>query len=118
VYDAVAARYGVRINGLDALALTKLDVLDALDEVGIARPTPEYGRSPSFVRRLSLSACQPVRNDAWLVGATRSVRRLRISGERARLSRASKRSPASDGHRSTVGARRHHHPRRCEIPDG
>ena len=27
-YDAVAVRYGVRINGLDALALTKLDVLD------------------------------------------------------------------------------------------
>ena len=28
-YDAVAVRYGVRINGLDALALTKLDVLDS-----------------------------------------------------------------------------------------
>src|SRR5207237_9068494 len=26
-YDAVAVRYSVRINGLDALALTKLDVL-------------------------------------------------------------------------------------------
>src|SRR5262249_22376341 len=34
-YDAVAARYGVRINGLDALALTKLDVLDGLDEISI-----------------------------------------------------------------------------------
>src|SRR5881397_3820285 len=30
-YDAVAVRYGVRINGLDALALTKLDVLDGLE---------------------------------------------------------------------------------------
>ena len=29
-YDAVAVRYAVRINGLDALALTKLDVLDGL----------------------------------------------------------------------------------------
>ena len=29
-YDAVAVRYAVRVNGLDALALTKLDVLDGL----------------------------------------------------------------------------------------
>jgi adenylosuccinate synthase len=32
-YDAVAIRYSARINGLDAVALTKLDVLDGLDEV-------------------------------------------------------------------------------------
>jgi adenylosuccinate synthase len=34
-YDAVAVRYAVRINGLDALALTKLDVLDGLDQIAI-----------------------------------------------------------------------------------
>src|SRR6187399_2387222 len=34
-YDAVAARYGVRINGLDAMALTKLDVLDGLDRIEV-----------------------------------------------------------------------------------
>jgi adenylosuccinate synthase len=34
-YDAVVVRYSARINGLDALALTKLDVLDGLDEVKI-----------------------------------------------------------------------------------
>ena len=34
-YDAVAVRYGVRINGLDGLALTKLDVLDGLDQIEI-----------------------------------------------------------------------------------
>jgi adenylosuccinate synthase len=34
-YDAVAVRYGVRINGLDALALTKLDVLDGLEKLDI-----------------------------------------------------------------------------------
>ena len=34
-YDAVAVRYAARINGLDALALTKLDVLDGLDELQI-----------------------------------------------------------------------------------
>jgi adenylosuccinate synthase len=34
-YDAVAARYAVRINGIDALALTKLDVLDGLETIEI-----------------------------------------------------------------------------------
>ena len=34
-YDAVVVRYAARINGIDALALTKLDVLDGLDEVHI-----------------------------------------------------------------------------------
>jgi adenylosuccinate synthase len=34
-YDAVVVRYAVRINGLDALALTKLDVLDGLSEIKI-----------------------------------------------------------------------------------
>ena len=34
-YDAVAARYAVRINGLDGLALTKLDVLDGVERIEI-----------------------------------------------------------------------------------
>jgi adenylosuccinate synthase len=34
-YDAVAVRYAVRVNGLDALALTKLDVLDDLPELQV-----------------------------------------------------------------------------------
>ncbi len=34
-YDAVVVRYSARINGVDALALTKLDVLDGLPEVRI-----------------------------------------------------------------------------------
>jgi adenylosuccinate synthase len=32
-YDAVVVRYSARVNGLDGLALTKLDVLDGLSEV-------------------------------------------------------------------------------------
>ncbi len=32
-FDAVVARYAVRVNGIQALALTKLDVLDKLDSV-------------------------------------------------------------------------------------
>jgi adenylosuccinate synthase len=34
-FDAVVARYAVMINGLDALALTKLDVLDEMEEIKI-----------------------------------------------------------------------------------
>jgi adenylosuccinate synthase len=34
-YDAVAARYAAQVNGLDALVLTKLDVLSGFDRVGI-----------------------------------------------------------------------------------
>ncbi len=34
-FDAVAGRYAVRLNGLSALAITKLDVLSGLDRIGI-----------------------------------------------------------------------------------
>jgi adenylosuccinate synthase len=34
-YDAVAVRYAVRVNGVDALAITKLDVLDELDALQV-----------------------------------------------------------------------------------
>ncbi len=34
-YDAVVARYAARINGLDSVALTKLDVLDGLEEIKV-----------------------------------------------------------------------------------
>jgi adenylosuccinate synthase len=34
-FDAVAVRYAVRVNGLDALALTKLDVLDGMERLDI-----------------------------------------------------------------------------------
>ena len=34
-FDAVIGRYAVRINGIDCLAITKLDVLDGLDEIKV-----------------------------------------------------------------------------------
>ncbi len=34
-FDGVIGRYAVRINGLDCLAITKLDVLDTLDEIKV-----------------------------------------------------------------------------------
>ena len=47
--DLPALRYAVRVNGLDGLALTKLDVLTGLDEVKVctAYRTPT-GTSPDF----------------------------------------------------------------------
>jgi adenylosuccinate synthase len=61
-YDAVAVRYGVRVNGLDGLALTKLDVLDGLERIDICTSYRCAGRTladfPSDTRQLA--ACQPV----------------------------------------------------------
>jgi adenylosuccinate synthase len=61
-YDAVAARYAVRINGLDALALTKLDVLDGLEQVDICTAytcgTRTLTEFPSDLSQLA--ACKPV----------------------------------------------------------
>ena len=34
-FDAVVVRYAVRVNGLSSLAVTKLDVLDTLDRIGL-----------------------------------------------------------------------------------
>lgn len=61
-YDAVAVRYAVRINGLDALALTKLDVLDGLEQVEICTAYRHDGAIltewPSDTAKLA--ACEPV----------------------------------------------------------
>ncbi len=62
-YDAVAVRYAVRINGLDALALTKLDVLDGLDADRDLHGLPFWRphRSPSsHPTARQLAACEPV----------------------------------------------------------
>ena len=61
-YDAVAMRYAVRINGLDALALTKLDVLDGLRDIKICTAYRCGGGTltefPTYPGQLS--ACEPV----------------------------------------------------------
>ncbi len=78
-YDAVAVRYGVRINGLDALALTKLDVLDGLERIDIctayrcgSRTLSEF---PSDTAQLA--ACEPIYESmpGWS-SPTRGVRRF------------------------------------------
>jgi adenylosuccinate synthase len=61
-YDAVAVRYAARINGLDGLALTKLDVLDGLERLDICTAYRCLGRTitefPSDVGQLA--QCEPV----------------------------------------------------------
>ncbi|MBV8602464.1 MAG: adenylosuccinate synthase [Candidatus Eremiobacteraeota bacterium] len=44
-FDAVAARYAVALNGLDAVALTKLDVLSGLERIGIVTGYRVGGRA-------------------------------------------------------------------------
>jgi adenylosuccinate synthase len=61
-FDAVVARYSARINGLDVLAITKLDVLDGLETIKICTAYRCNGETltefPSDAARLS--ACEPV----------------------------------------------------------
>jgi len=78
-YDAVAVRYGVRINGLDALALTKLDVLDGLESIEICTAYRCGSRTltafPSDIGQLAL--CEPVYESmpGWSA-PTKGVRRF------------------------------------------
>jgi adenylosuccinate synthase len=61
-YDAVAVRYAVRVNGLDALALTKLDVLDGLPELQVCTG---YRLRGAVIEEMpgdlaQFSACEPI----------------------------------------------------------
>jgi len=61
-FDAVAARYATRINGFDSLGLTKLDVLDELDEIPVCTGYRYEGQTLSeFPSDLAvLGACEPI----------------------------------------------------------
>jgi adenylosuccinate synthase len=86
-YDAVAARYAARINGLDLLALTKLDVLDGLERIDICTAYRSGSRTltefPSDAGQLA--ACEPV-YESWPGWSTptRAVRRYADLPENAR----------------------------------
>ncbi len=61
-YDAVAVRYAVRINGLDALALTKLDVLDGMASLDICTGYRCGGEVLTDMPgdTAQLAACEPI----------------------------------------------------------
>jgi adenylosuccinate synthase len=78
-FDAVAVRYAARINGLDGLALTKLDVLDGLDHIDICTAYRSGDHTltdfPSDIGQLA--QCEPVYESlpGWSV-PTKGVRRF------------------------------------------
>ncbi len=61
-FDAVIGRYAVRINGIDCLAITKLDVLDTLEEIKVCVAyeidSQRCQDFPSNARRFA--RCQPI----------------------------------------------------------
>ena len=61
-YDAVAVRYAARLNGLQSIALTKLDVLDGLETIEVAVASRIGGRVvEEFPAALPPGeACEPV----------------------------------------------------------
>ena len=58
----MAVRYAVRVNGIDALALTKLDVLDGIEELQICTSYRCNGATlTEFPGEIAqLMACEPV----------------------------------------------------------
>lgn len=68
-FDAVAVRYAARVNGLDGMVLTKLDVLDKLDKIMICTG---YNYNNNILKEFPsdsdiLNHCQPVYEimDGW-----------------------------------------------------
>ncbi|AFZ12760.1 Adenylosuccinate synthetase [Crinalium epipsammum PCC 9333] len=61
-FDALIGRYAVRINGLDCLAITKLDVLDELEEINVCVAYEIDGKLieefPSSARQFA--NCKPI----------------------------------------------------------
>ncbi len=76
-YDAVAVRYAARTNDLDGLALTKLDVLDGLDQIPVCTAYRRGGETLTEMPGDSaqLGACEPVYET--LPGWTRPTRGAR-----------------------------------------
>ncbi|HVA21067.1 MAG TPA: adenylosuccinate synthase [Candidatus Micrarchaeia archaeon] len=77
-FDAAVARYGVQVNGVDAIALTKLDVLDGVDplRVCIGYRSKGVAQAHPMANISHLKHCQPVYEElpGWR-GATADVRR-------------------------------------------
>ena len=65
-FDAVAVRYAARINGIDALAITKLDVLDGFDTIQVCTAYRCGGEVLTEMPgdTAQLAACTPV-YESW-----------------------------------------------------
>jgi adenylosuccinate synthase len=113
-YDAVAVRYAARVNGLDALALTKLDVLDGLPNCRSARRTAAAARRLTRCRPTSRSSrpasrctkrCPAGRRPRPACGASRTCRR----GAALHRAAGGDHRRAGRDHLDRLGPRRHDH---------
>src|SRR5206468_3498964 len=93
--DVVALRYAVRVNGMTSLALTKLDVLSAFDELPVCVRYRLRDGSPR-VRRVRVGGAR---------AANRARRRGRRARARPRVAPRCWRSAATPGHRSSSRCR-------------
>jgi adenylosuccinate synthase len=86
-FDAVAVRYAARINGLDALALTKLDVLDGLESIEVCTGYRRAGQIVTdFPADLPLLAdCEPVYES--MPGWDQPTKGVRIFGDLPKAAR-------------------------------
>ncbi|MEB3330270.1 MAG: adenylosuccinate synthase [Candidatus Sericytochromatia bacterium] len=91
-FDAVVVRHAARVNGLDALAVTKLDVLDGFEQVSLCTA---YRLGDTVLEELpddplALAACEPVLENlpGWgaSTGHARTLAEL-PAGARAYLAR-------------------------------
>jgi adenylosuccinate synthase len=87
-YDAVAVRYAARVNGLDALALTKLDVLDGLPELQVCTSYTCRGAVLTEMpgELAQLAACEPIYET--LPGWSQPTRGVRAYDDLPRAARA------------------------------
>ena len=112
--DLVALRFAVRVNGITSLALTKLDVLSAFDELPRLRPLPAPGRHarPTTSRPTRATSTTPSRCSRRCPAGARSSttaappptcrRRPRLRRVRRASARACRSTLVGDGR----GARR------------
>jgi adenylosuccinate synthase len=75
--DLVALKYAVRINGLDYLAITKLDVLDGFDEISVCTSYEFNGKTSDQMPAdmCLLDRCRPVYATlpGWPAAPTRGI---------------------------------------------
>ncbi len=69
-FDAVAARYAARLNGLDYMAVTRLDILDNFDKIKVCTSYRSGGKIvedfPPLLK--TLEGCEPIYEeiDGWM----------------------------------------------------
>jgi len=87
-FDAVMARTGVRLNGIQSLALTKLDILDSVDELKICTGYTLGSKTVKFMPALTSELEKVVPFYESMPGWKSSTRGIRDPGELPREARA------------------------------